>query len=160
MKEDVYLDEIENAFDPFDIFGFGIQAYFQTLRILIIAFSMCTIAAIPMMVMYSEGKGMSNMIGTSFMTDLSLGNLGQTQPVCVHQYLGMNFIQDIKCRNRQFLTEIKTFGIIPAGKRDQVVNHCGSSEKPKIVNDCTKKWMNGEDLVKRWDATCRGEKKC
>ena len=79
LQETVYLENIADQKDPYDVFGFGILAYFSTLRALIVAFAFCTAAFIPVMARYGEGGGLTGMIGVSFMNAYTLGNLGQTE---------------------------------------------------------------------------------
>lgn len=70
--------------DPYEVFGFGILAYFSTMRYLIFAFAVATALFLPICVIYSKGKAFAHMSGYNFMMEFSLGNIGQSEPVCLH----------------------------------------------------------------------------
>lgn len=159
--------------DPYDVFGFGIIAYFSTLRILIIAFTICSVAFIPIISKYGNGNSLNRMTGTNFLNRYSLGNLGETTSLCVHQYLGLSFNQEFKCTKNFVMTDLKSFGIIPArdedttlegGKKAEALpyerNHCGLMDAHAPIATCTKKYLRGGELARRWNETCTGKSEC
>ena len=75
-KEEVSLENYEEVNDPYSVFGFGIVAYFSTMRILILAFTICSLVWMPTIYKYQQGNGLSNMTGSNFLNMFSLGNLG------------------------------------------------------------------------------------
>ena len=65
--------------DPFEPFGFGIMAYFQTMRNLMILLSGITVLLVPIMIIYSLGGALDSNglnINLLHLEKTMLGNIG------------------------------------------------------------------------------------
>jgi len=81
----VLKTEIETsgaARNPFDVFGFGIKAYFQFLKLLMFALFGLTLLYVPVISMYINGENYRKETGTGvglsnyWQISATLGNLG------------------------------------------------------------------------------------
>ena len=69
--------EVE-ATDPYEVFGFGVLAYFSMMRYLMVSMAMMTIVMFPMIYTYSQGTVMENNYDDFLSSSkVSIGNLGQ-----------------------------------------------------------------------------------
>ena len=75
-KSEIKLEE-----DPYLRLGFGMNAYFDTLKILIYSMLFICIFTIPNMHIYSEGNGIKEDL-MGFITQYSLGNMGGAEGYC------------------------------------------------------------------------------
>ena len=81
-RENIYIDDEDGvqeveATDPYEVFGFGVLAYFQMLRFLMVAMAMMTVVTFPLIYKYSQGQVMENIFDDFISsTRLSIGNLG------------------------------------------------------------------------------------
>ena len=74
--------------DPYEVFGFGIQAYFNMLEILIKLFFLITILMMPVMYIYYEGGAYENMdFLNRFMAPITMGNIGHAKTECQYHFL-------------------------------------------------------------------------
>lgn len=62
--------------DPYDVFGFGVLAYFSMLRWLMAAMAMMTVVTLPIVFIYRDSPVMDNFNDLFYTTYLSIGNLG------------------------------------------------------------------------------------
>ena len=74
--QEVALEDMDQADDPYEVFGFGIIAYFSMMRYLMVAFALLTLAFMPTLYIYSQGKAFKGYVGTNSLNSYSLGNLG------------------------------------------------------------------------------------
>lgn len=142
-----------------------------------IAFAILTAAFIPTIYIYSKGKAFNGYVGASYLTKYSLGNLGQSEPTCVHQYLGLKFSQTFSCPNKGSITNLKYVGLIPSTSplvvdalgttnKDSIetsefeLNHCGDYKKHTPIKECTDKFMDLPTIHKSWNETCMGKTIC
>ena len=78
MKKD---DLVE---DPYEIFGFGIVAYFSMMRYLMFTFAVICVLFVPVIITYSKGDAFDNYSNAWVFSSMSMGNLGQAASRCVH----------------------------------------------------------------------------
>ena len=148
-RENIYLDDVDGApeveaTDPYEVFGFGVLAYFSMLRFLMVSMAMMTIVMFPTIRTYSQGAVMENNYDDFLSSSkISIGNLGQAQPICIHQYVSLNFSQSLICPKGE-MTNLYYFGIIP-GEPFYLDNqaYCGVMRNISSINDCTTKFLNG-----------------
>lgn len=81
-------DEKPGVDEVFQECGIGVTAYFSMLRALMKAFLGLSILFIPLIVFYSLGGYHSRSQG---LQATMLGNLGQAQPLCVHQFVSVSY---------------------------------------------------------------------
>ena len=87
MHTSYFEGKTKKYYDPYEIFGYGILAYFTLMRWLMVIFAIATIFYIPVMIIYSQGETlnpeniMSGMFSSQYLT---LGNLGQDDSKCYH----------------------------------------------------------------------------
>ena len=77
-------------YDPFDIFGQGIQSFFFLQRMMILIFAILTIVTLPLTMIYKDGQVYRNLGLPAFkeaMIETTLGNLGHSQVKCLHQFI-------------------------------------------------------------------------
>ncbi len=67
--------------------GYGVLAYFETLSTLVQIFFVMTLLNIPIMMIYSSYE---SKIGVSSLKKFTLGNLGQSQSICIIAKVGIN----------------------------------------------------------------------
>jgi hypothetical protein len=77
-KEKIIADinNQEKIVDPFELYGFGVVAYFKTLRMLLLCFLVICILYIPIFAMYGSRDFFSNFPGNGLFLGVSLGNIG------------------------------------------------------------------------------------
>jgi hypothetical protein len=70
------LDGLQ-ANDPLMLYGYGIVAYRNIIKFLVVVFAILTALSLPMMIMYSQGEGYRLNFGKKAGNEVySLGNLG------------------------------------------------------------------------------------
>jgi hypothetical protein len=62
--------------DPYEVFGFGVLAYFQTLRGIMFAMAFMTICFLPVISIYGSDDFLNNYFKETSSARISLGNLG------------------------------------------------------------------------------------
>lgn len=82
--------------DPFHKYGFGVVAFFSILRLIMLGFAGITILFIPVFICYSQGTQFEFQLLS--LSSLSLGNIGQVKPTCIHQLIDLEKPQTFKCR--------------------------------------------------------------
>ena len=65
-----------NIADPFEVFGFGILAYFTTLRGIMVAMAFMTISFMPVIYLYNRENFLDSHFTSLNLARISLGNLG------------------------------------------------------------------------------------
>ena len=65
-----------NIADPFEVFGFGILAYFTTLRGIMVAMAFMTISFMPVIYLYHRENFLDSHFTSLNLARISLGNLG------------------------------------------------------------------------------------
>mgnify|MGYP001016137964 CR=1 FL=1 len=100
--------------DPFEVYGFGIVAYFDLLRYLLLMFLIINLMFIPVFVMYYSKNVMATYESTNLLHEISLANIGQAGPECVQQYIGLdrNATEKLSC-SRGKISDLIFAGIIP-----------------------------------------------
>ena len=139
--------DIDEVKDPFEIYGYAILSYFTLLRSLMGIFALMTALNIPLIIYYSQGKFMKQTTGTWGLYTVSLGNIGQTEPQCIHQYVGLTKEQSFKC-NKGRLSELYYYGVIPVRQDEDSfsLDHCGPKENHQEVLDCTNSYLDADRI--------------
>jgi hypothetical protein len=70
-----------------------------------------TVLVIPILYFYSQGKAFENHNGYGLLM-FSLGNLGQAESQCHHQFVGIDKEFEYNCQNGK-ISELVHFGLIP-----------------------------------------------
>ena len=74
--------------DPYEIFGYGIQAYFKMLEQLIKIFLVITIIMSPVFYIYYHGDAYDHLEGLNkYMAPFTLGNIGHAKTECQYHFL-------------------------------------------------------------------------
>ena len=73
--------------DPFEIYGSGMSGYFSIMRYLCGMFFVFALVQIPLLAIYDSGETLSFVNDLIAISKVSLGNLGQTEPVCNYHYM-------------------------------------------------------------------------
>jgi hypothetical protein len=70
--------------------GFGINAYFDILKVFIYLFTVLTLLNIPLMHFYKSFDGIKNIANTPLTAKMSLGNLGSSSTQCFVTQFGLS----------------------------------------------------------------------
>lgn len=101
--------ETEIQKDPFLILGYGINSYFDLLILLCKMFLSISVFSLPILAIYSSGPAFPD----SFVTSLSMGNLGGASMLCKTAFMGMDEMA-LQCPAGTVMdTEQAQYGIIP-----------------------------------------------
>ena len=106
------LEEIKLT-DPYEVFGHGMMTYFSTLTGLILAMTFMTFCFVPVLYIYSRDNYLSGELDTFNFSSLGIGNLGQTETICVFHYLGVDKPQELECKKGR-ISELKFYGLSPS----------------------------------------------
>lgn len=83
--------------DPYLSLGFGMVAYFSMLKALIFMFSIFTLFMIPIISIYAGYDGLAS--GNNYSkTKFSLGNMGFSEHICKHIFVGIDGNYQFACR--------------------------------------------------------------
>ena len=135
-KNDMKLEE-----DPYLRLGFGMNAYYDTLRYLMIMMFLIFLFCIPTMVIYSSYDGIvKDPKGP--ITQFSLGNMGGASTMCKQGPLDLPM--PVKCKTGFFQPDLinMTYGIMPSNAdnknlciNDKMTTQCNTLlDKPKLFN--------------------------
>ena len=146
--------------DPYEVFGFGVLAYFSLLRWLMASMAMMTVVTLPLVLIYRGSPVMDNFNDMFYTTYLSIGNLGQAEAQCVHQYVSLNYEQTFVCSKGK-MTSLFYQGIIPGQQKRKKLNknsaYCGDHKNDTDINFCSTHYLNQSEMQQAFTKTCKGQ---
>lgn len=147
--------------DPFEEYGYGVLAYFDMLRYLIVVFMIICVLFIPIFVMYADNNVLQNFSSSSFYNVLSLGNIGQAGPQCIQQMVGLERTQKLEC-SRGKITGLTHHGLTPVRQAEGAFaySHCGNHEMHEPIRWCTLTYVDSARLVSSFSEQCEGQSSC
>eukprot|EP00347_Sterkiella_histriomuscorum_P016370 403353449 len=99
----------KNFQDPYIQYGYGVVAFFNLMRVLIILFGFLSLLALPSIILYKQHDAINSYFG---LAQTTLGNLGANRALCYQAPLEHNKLE-ISCNN-QMIGQIVSSGILPA----------------------------------------------
>ena len=154
-----FSDPNEN---PYMSLGFGMVAYFGMLRALIFMFAIFTLIAVPIISVYASYSGLEQ--GNNYSkTKYSLGNLGFTEYLCKHIFIGNGGEFQFQCRTGTVGKFYKA-GILPANNKVENVfgdymGFCADPTAYPEVATCQAA-IDTEHIKSYFNENCKGNKKC
>jgi hypothetical protein len=129
-KTDVKLEE-----DPYLRLGFGMNAYFDTLKFMMILMFCLFVFSLPAMHIYSSYNSLMHENMYLF-TRFSLGNLGGASPVCSSAPIDSEYLP-MHCKTGMLRADQARFGIIPESspKQNQCLNDEFTSKCMPLMNE-------------------------
>jgi hypothetical protein len=111
-KTDLKLEE-----DPYLRLGFGMNAYYDTLKYLVMLMLLIFVFSLPSMYIYKSYSGLAAepMYG---ITRYSLGNMGGAYPLCKFVPLESEFIS-MQCSSGYLHPQQGDFGVTPLSSEDK-----------------------------------------
>jgi len=94
--------------DPYLLYGFGIVAYFDLMKMLMLLFTVLSLLAVPSIYLFSSYSGIPDARGYA---TFSLGNMGYNGPECFQSPLATDSII-LKC-DQGAIAEVLDIGLIP-----------------------------------------------
>ena len=76
--------------NPINELGFGIAAYFKMINTLLVIFFVLGSLSVPIMFIYNKYDGMNSTLFSHYLTQLSLGNVGFSTPMCRFFYYNID----------------------------------------------------------------------
>ena len=121
------VGEEDEDVDPFQWFGHSIQVYFRMIEKLIYLFLFMTILFIPVFYFYSQGGAYNDYDWT--MINLSMGNLGHAEPVCISIYPSLEKQAHLTCKLGK-ISKLHAMGMVPSLTNTELVNfyYCSKFE--------------------------------
>jgi hypothetical protein len=86
-RRDIHVEELEEDYDPYNMLGFGFQAYFSTLTIFGWVFVLMTLLMLPAFYWYAQVGGLKNVTHGYYNSVFMLGNFGFNKAVCDSTYV-------------------------------------------------------------------------
>ena len=114
-QERIYQSMQHKDDDPFEDYGFGIIAYFNLLRYLIVIYAVCSGLAGYIMWKYTFGNALEDEKGATF-NQFSLGNYGFSKSACEIDFIPLMVEGEgkkLKCSENKYLSEIEYMGVAP-----------------------------------------------
>jgi hypothetical protein len=125
---DEEIAPVDESEDPYLSLGFGMVAYFNMLKALILMFSVFTLLAIPMISIYVGYDGQSS--GNNYSkSKFSLGNMGFSESICKHIFIGIEGNYEFTCRTGT-IDKIEYTGILPAAEPTVFEKYMGFCADP------------------------------
>lgn len=107
------VEELDDDYDPYNILGFGYQAYFSMLRILTWIFILITILMLPAFYWYAQAGGLKSVTHGYYNSVFMLGNLGFNKAVCESTYIQLQASSSSVQCEIGLMSNIIFAGIIP-----------------------------------------------
>ena len=145
------------------MYGFGMLAYFDLLRYLMIIFLIINIMFLPIMFIYYQNNGMSSFRSSlSMVNSLSIANLGQAGTKCVHQYVGIGSKQEKLFCERGKIKQLLHWGVIPVKEENDSfsLNHCYDTKSHPEIDDCSIKHFNSINFQDDFKTKCIDKQTC
>jgi hypothetical protein len=148
--------------DPYLSLGFGMVAYFTMLRSLIYMFTVFTLLSIPIISTYSSYEGLKD--GNNYAkTKFSLGNLGFTEHLCKHIFVGIDDGKyEFNCRAGN-VSKLSWSGILPQTDDTKVfseyMGYCNDPSKIEAVHKCSGA-LRQAGIKNYIDTKCKGKPGC
>lgn len=145
--------------DPYEVFGYGITAYFKMLEILIKLFIGMVILMAPITFLYYHGYAFDHLQGLNkYMAPFTLGNIGHAKTDCQYHFLQNPKPSHVQCAKGK-ITELHFWGMMPNSKGfDQ--DFCGLWNVYQEIEHCTNSHINQNEFKKAFEEECLGEEDC
>lgn len=154
---DFFLEEGE---DPIGRLGYGVVSYFSLIHTMMIVFALITCFFVPVMYNNSQWFGYDGVIGVSWMTTTTLGNLGQSETRCSSFKLIADDIS-IGCMTGK-IKEVTHYGVYAADSEADHKNLCSSDKSLGVStgNECADLSSHTHSFYTEKLEKCKGLRSC
>lgn len=84
------VEEADDDYDPYNMLGYGFQAYFKSLTLFSCVFILLTIIMLPAFYWYAQAGGLKLVTHGYYNSVFMLGNLGFNKAVCLSSYVQLD----------------------------------------------------------------------